>query len=81
MRPSKAELGISVTEAIKAKYLDHEKDEKTRKTKDKQDTENETDVWLLGNIGNARSNIKIIEFVGPEKVCELQRLVRELILT
>lgn len=72
MRPSKAELGISVTEAIKAKYFEHEKDEKT-KGKDKQSTENEADVWLLGNIGNARSNIKIIEFVGPEMVSELQR--------
>ncbi|XP_022655924.1 tubulin-specific chaperone E-like isoform X2 [Varroa destructor] len=71
VRPSKAELGISVTEAIKAKYFEHEKDEKT-KGKDKQSTENEADVWLLGNIGNARSNIKIIEFVGPEMVSELQ---------
>ncbi|OQR75830.1 tubulin-specific chaperone E-like [Tropilaelaps mercedesae] len=72
VRPSKAELGISVTEAIKAKYLEHEKDEKAKSLKYKQNTENEADVWLLGNIGNARSNIKMIEFVGPEKVSELQ---------
>lgn len=69
MRPSKADLGISVREAIKMKYLNHETDEKLKK----EISENSTDVWLLGNVGNTQSNLKCIEFVGPEKISELQR--------
>ncbi|XP_003745338.1 tubulin-specific chaperone E [Galendromus occidentalis] len=68
VRPTKADLGISVREAIKMKYFNHETDEKLKK----EISENSKDVWLLGNVGNTQSNLKCIEFVGPEKISELQ---------
>lgn len=65
VRPSKADLGMSCPEGIKEKYFSCDEKMKT--------VQENVDVWLLGNIGNTQSNIKIIEFVGPEKVSSLQR--------